>query len=102
LQPFCPYDLYELPTLDILHETRTILHYGIKLDNFGQSTLGEPKSADGLQALQWWKEGNLESIRIYCQKDVEITKRLFEYGRENGYMLFTAKSGQVVRLPVEW
>ena len=52
--------------------------------------------------MQWWKEGNMENIIKYCQKDVEITKQLFEFGRENQYVLFTNKAGQKVRIPVTW
>mgnify|MGYP001192866171 CR=1 FL=1 len=61
-----------------------------------------PKSADGMKALEWWKEGRVEEIRRYCQMDVEITRRLYEFGRENHYLLFTNKAGQKTRVPVHW
>ena len=102
LSPFAPYDLHTLPTLDMLTKVKDRLSYRISLDNLAQATFGTPKSADGLQALQWWKEQRLDLITEYCRKDVEITRALFLHGREKGYLLFTNKAGQAVRVPVAW
>uniref|UniRef100_B8DQM2 DEAD/DEAH box helicase domain protein n=1 Tax=Nitratidesulfovibrio vulgaris (strain DSM 19637 / Miyazaki F) TaxID=883 RepID=B8DQM2_NITV9 len=102
LSPFAPYDLHTLPTLDMLTKVKDRLSYRISLDNLAQTTFGTPKSADGLQALQWWKEKRLDLITEYCRKDVEITRALFLHGREKGYLLFTNKAGQAVRVPVAW
>ncbi|MBZ2173181.1 DEAD/DEAH box helicase [Desulfovibrio sp. DS-1] len=102
LSPFAPYDLHTLPTLDMLTKVKDRLSYRISLDNLAQATFGTPKSADGLQALQWWKEKRLDLIAEYCRKDVEITRALFLHGREKGYLLFTNKAGQAVRVPVAW
>lgn len=102
LQPFAPYRLSGLKGLDMLQEIRRFLGYGVSLDNLGRATLDAPKSADGMKALEWWKEGRVEEIRRYCQMDVEITRRLYEFGRENHYLLFTNKAGQKTRVPVHW
>ncbi len=102
LQPFADFDLRGLPGLDILAEVRKFLNYPLSLDNLSQATLGKGKSADGLQALRWWKEGQLEKIREYCTQDVTCTRDLYLYGREHGYLLFSSKAGQVVRVPVAW
>lgn len=102
LQPFAGYDLRSLPTLDMLVEVKKRLSYRISLDNLARATLNAPKLADGLQALQWWKEGNLASIAEYCRKDVEITRDVFLFGHREGYLLFTNKAGQQVRVMVEW
>lgn len=75
------------------------LNYRVSLNNLGQATLGEPKSADGMQALQWWKEGRCEEIAAYCRKDVDLTRRLYLFGLTEGYLLFSNKAGQRVRLP---
>ena len=80
LQPFAGYDLRSLPTLDMLVEVKKRLSYRVSLDNLARATLNAPKSADGMQALQWWKEGNLASIAEYCRKDVEITRDVYLFG----------------------
>jgi DEAD/DEAH box helicase domain-containing protein len=94
--------LHELPTLDLLAKVYERLSYRLSLDNLARATLGAEKSADGLQALQWWKEGSLEKIIDYCRRDVTITRDLYLYGRDNGCLLFTNKAGQCVRVPAAW
>ena len=102
LAPFAPYDMRVLPSLDLLKHMESRLHYRVSLDNVGQATLGEAKSADGLQALRWWKEGRLDKITAYCRRDVDITRRIYEFGCRHGYVLFSNKAGQRVRLPVDF
>lgn len=102
LSAFAPFDLRALPGLDLLRRVQDSLKYRVSLDNLGQATLDEPKSADGLQALRWWQEGRLEDIAAYCRKDVDLTRRLYLFGLEHGWLLFTNKAGQRVRVPVDF
>jgi DEAD/DEAH box helicase domain-containing protein len=102
LQPFADFDLRGLPSLDMLEAIRKRLNYRVSLDNLGQATLAGGKTADGLQVLRWWKEGRINEIAAYCRRDVDITLRLYEYGKREGHLLFTNKAGQKVRVPVEW
>ncbi len=103
LQPFASFSLMEeLKGLDMLQEIRRRLSYPVSLENLGQATLGRGKTGDGLKALTLWKEGRVEEIAAYCRRDVELTRDLFEYGREHGCLLFSTRSGQKVRVPVSW
>lgn len=102
LAPFAAFELRSLPGLDLLQRVHERLNYRVSLNNLGQATLGEPKSADGLQALQWWKEGRCEEIAAYCRKDVDLTRRLYLFGLAEGHLLFSNKAGQRVRLPVDF
>ena len=95
-------DLSRLPTLDILEEVHKTLGYRLSLDSLAEITLGAKKSANGLQALIWWQQGEIDKIIEYCKKDVQITKDLYLYGKTNGYLLFRNKAKQQVRLPVDW
>ena len=101
LQPFAGFSLKDLPGLDLLQCLQERLHYRVSLDNVAQATLDEGKSADGLQALRWWKEGRVEEIAAYCRKDVDVTRRVYLFGWKNGYLLFRNKAGQRVRVPVD-
>ena len=65
-----------------------------------QHTLGVGKSADGLQALQWYKEGRIDLIAQYCRQDVEITRDLLYFALDKGFLLFQNKAGKIVRLPL--
>jgi len=95
-------DFTAIPTLDLLEEIHRQLGFRLSLDHLARVTLGVQKSADGLQALRWWKEGRLREIIDYCRKDVEITRDVYLFGRKNGYLLFNNKSGAAVRVPVGW
>jgi DEAD/DEAH box helicase domain-containing protein len=72
------------------------------LAHLAEITLKSRKSADGLQALKWWQQGRIDEILEYCRQDVRITRDLYLYGRQNGYLLFRNKAGEVVRIPVDW
>ena len=96
------FDFQKLPTLDILEEVHHRLGYRLSLDHLAGITLNKKKSADGLQALRWWKQGQIREIIEYCRADVEITRDLFLYGKKNGYLLFSNKAKKTVRVPVKW
>lgn len=102
LRSYTEFDFRKLKTLDILNDIYTQLGYRLSLDHLASVTLGKQKTADGLQALRWWKEGRIQEIIDYCKQDVMITRDLFLYGQEHGYLLFKNKAGSKVRVPVEW
>lgn len=102
LSGYSDFDFLSLPTLDLLESIHSHLGYRISLNNLANVNIGATKSADGLQALRWWKQGRIKEIAQYCTKDVEITRELFLLGRKNGYLLFNNKAGQAVRIPVNW
>jgi DEAD/DEAH box helicase domain-containing protein len=93
--------LDKLPSFDILAYIKSTYDFRISLDRLAEHTLARRKTADGLQALQWWKEGEIELLKTYCQADTEITRDLFVFGLEKGYLLYERK-GDIIRLPVEW
>lgn len=102
LEGYLDYAFDELPTLDILRDVYQYLGHRVSLDRLASSTLGRKKTADGLQALVWWKQGRIRDIIDYCRVDVEITKDLYLFGKKNGFLLVDDKSGNTVRVPVEW
>ncbi|MDA3897144.1 MAG: DEAD/DEAH box helicase [Desulfobacteraceae bacterium] len=102
LSGYSNFDFLSLPTLDLLESIHHHLGYRISLNNLANVNIGSTKSADGLQALRWWKQGRIREIAQYCTKDVEITRDIFLMGRDNGYLLFNNKSGKAVRIPVNW
>ncbi|KPK00161.1 MAG: DEAD/DEAH box helicase [Desulfobacterales bacterium SG8_35] len=102
LSAYSLFNLGTLPTLDIMEEISKRLGYRLSLDRLAEHTLGVKKSANGLQALQWFKEGRMEEIISYCRQDVKITRDIFLFGLENRYLLFKNKAGSIVRLPVDF
>ena len=102
LSGYTDFDFKTIPTLDILEDVHQHLGYRLSLDHLSKTTLGAEKTADGLQALKWWKQGRVREIMAYCKADVKITKELYLYGKTNGYLLFTNKAKHTVRVPVKW
>lgn len=102
LSGYTRYNFGALSTLDMLDEVHKRLGYRLSLDHLAKESLGTAKSADGLTALKWWKEGRIDEIIDYCRQDVRVTRDLYLYGRKNGYLLFRNKAEKVVRIPVKW
>jgi len=100
LSGYSDFDFHSIHTIDILEKVHERLGYRLSLDHLATETLDVKKSADGLQALRWWKQGRIREIIDYCKIDVEITKDLFLFGRDNGFLLFKNKAGSRVRVPV--
>lgn len=88
LNKYYPGDLTSIKSIDLLESIRISLGRRLRLDSVAQATLGVKKSANGLQAVKWWREGNIESIKKYCTQDVKVTKELFEYVQLNKKILF--------------
>ncbi|MCR4274432.1 MAG: ribonuclease H-like domain-containing protein [Candidatus Campbellbacteria bacterium] len=79
LNKYFPGDLTKIKSIDIMTDIKSALGRRLSLNNVAGATLGLKKSADGLQAYQWWKEGKVDEIRKYCLQDVKVTKDLYEY-----------------------
>jgi len=84
LNKYYPGDLARIKSLDIMKEVYEALGRRLKLDAIAEGTLGQKKSADGIQSLRWWKAGEIDKVREYCLKDVELTKKIFDYALMNG------------------
>ncbi|MCR4666132.1 MAG: DEAD/DEAH box helicase [Desulfovibrio sp.] len=102
LSPFAPYDLWSLPSLDLLQKVKERLNYRLSLDALAMATLGSHKSANGLLALKWWKEQRLDDIAKYCQEDVKLTRELYLFGLGEGHLFFITKNKQKVLVDVDF
>ena len=102
LRGYTKFDFSTLPTLDMLEHVKARIGCRLSLDTLGSATLGACKTADGLQALKWWKQGKTEEITRYCKADVALTRDLYLFGRDNGFLLYRNKAQKVVRCPVRW
>ncbi len=102
LKRYTPVELSRLPTLDMLDALYKRLGFRISLDSVAAATLGVNKSADGLQAVRWWKAGRIEDIFTYCEKDVDITRQVYEFGRQYHYVQYFDRQYRLQRVPVAW
>ncbi|MBV9159105.1 MAG: ribonuclease H-like domain-containing protein [Candidatus Kaiserbacteria bacterium] len=79
LNKYYPGDLTKIKSLDLLVEIKNSLGRSLRLDAIADGTLGVKKIGSGAQSLQWWRAGEIDKVRDYCMKDVELTKKLFDY-----------------------
>ena len=90
-----------LNNFDMLFELKKLLGHRLKLESIARPTLGTGKSADGMQALKWYKEGKLDKIIDYCKVDVEVTRDIHRFALEHGKLLYDSKLG-IKTVNVEW
>ena len=102
LSAYSPVDFSSWNTFDILKDIHSRLGYRISLDSLATATLEVSKSANGLEAIRWYREGKIEKIIDYCTRDVDITFRLFEHGLKEKHFLFDHKSAGRVKLNLDW
>ncbi len=100
------YTVLDLPhqcrTLDLMVEVERTLGHRLGLDAIATATLGVGKTADGLEAIRWWREGKLVEIAEYCCYDVKCTKLIHEYGAGHGRLFYSDKFQQRKGVAVEW
>jgi DEAD/DEAH box helicase domain-containing protein len=102
LNNYYPGDLMRIPQLDMLEKIHESLGFRLKLDAVAAATIGAQKSAHGLLAVQWWKEGKIKEIIEYCQQDVKVTKDVYEYGKKNGFVLYDDRIGARQQVNVDF
>jgi DEAD/DEAH box helicase domain-containing protein len=102
LHGYTALDLTQLPTLDMLVVLNETLGHRLSLDSIATATFGVEKTAEGLQAIQWFKEGKLAEIAEYCCYDVKITKLVHEYGQREKQLHYTNRFGKKLTVPVKW
>lgn len=88
LNKYYPGDLTHVKSIDLLEDIRISLGRRLRLDIIAQATVGAKKSGNGLQAIKWWREGDIASIKKYCKQDVKVTKEIFEYARKHNKVFF--------------
>jgi len=102
LHGYTSLDLRQLPTLDMLVELQNTLNHRLSLDSIATATFGVEKTAEGLQAIEWFKQGKLLEIAEYCCYDVKITKLVYEYGAHHKQLHYSNRFGKKMTVPVKW
>lgn len=93
-------DLSKIQHIDLLKEIKDVYGRRMKLDQVAEGTLGTKKSGHGLQAITWWKNGEIEKVKKYCLDDVKITKEIYEYALKNKKIKFN-EGGVTIEVPLK-
>jgi len=84
-------------SFDLLVDLHRRLGHRIKLDDLARETLGNQKTGNGLDIVQWWRDGRKEEVCKYCENDVQLLVDLVEFARRNKYVVVKSR-----QLPVNW
>ena len=101
LRPYADKKLI-LPTVDLLEDIYSVLGFRLSLDSVAAATLGHSKSADGVQAVKWFKQGQLPQVIEYCKQDVIVTGDLYLFGQQHKHIKYQDKFGKVKQVAVRW
>lgn len=102
LHGYTVFDLTQLPTLDMLTVVTEKLKHRLSLDSIASATFGLEKTSEGLQAIQWFKEGKMLEIAEYCCYDVKLTKLVHEYGAQHRQLFYKNRFGAKLSVGVGW
>jgi len=102
LHGYTALDMRQLPTLDMMIELQNTLQHRLSLDAIATATFGVEKTAEGMQAIQWFREGKLLNIAEYCCYDVKLTRLVHEYGSEHRQLHYHNRFGKKLTVPVKW
>lgn len=104
MEPYLPNVSFEaIAVTDLFEDAVSFLGHRVGLGGLAQATLGASKSGHGLEALEWFRNGEIERVKKYCLDDVRITRDLYEYGKKQGHVLFESYvDGKVHSIPVPW
>jgi DEAD/DEAH box helicase domain-containing protein len=102
LRGYTDENLQALPTLDMMYDLEDRLGFRPKLESVAVPSLGGGKSADGLQALEWWRQGEIDKIVEYCREDVKVTRDLYNFGKRNRCVMVSRFGGKPRQVEVDW
>ena len=102
LHGYTALDLRQLPTLDMMVDLQNELKHRLSLDSIATATFGVEKTAEGLQAIEWYRQGRLMDIAEYCCYDVKITRLVHEYGAQNRQVFYHNRFGKKLTVAVKW
>jgi DEAD/DEAH box helicase domain-containing protein len=102
LNGYTKFDFSTIPTFDLLADLYAKLGFRVGLNNLAQATLQSAKSADGLQAIDWFREGAFGKIAIYCRQDVVVTRDLHQFGCKHKFVYYLNAAKKPVKIAVDW
>ena len=62
--------------------------FRVSLNNIAEITLKKKKSGNGADAPILFQQGKMDELIEYCKNDVMLTKEIFEFGCQFGYIYY--------------
>lgn len=102
LRPYYSGDPSQWGVLDLMLRFKDAAGHRIGLDAIAQETLGVGKSGNGLDAIRYYRTGQLRELADYCLKDVAITRDVYDFGRNQGRVRYINKWKRKIEIPIDF
>jgi len=106
LSAYGPVDSLYRKSVDMLVVLSRKLGFRVKLDSVAMATLRRGKTGSGTESVQWWRSGDpalREKVVEYCKMDVQLTKEIYQFGKDKGYVLIEdLRQGGTRRVDISW
>jgi len=102
LRPYYTGNIREWPVLDLLDRVKDSTGHRVSLDSIATQTLGVQKSGSGLDALEYYAKKQFDKLSMYCLKDVEITRDVYDYGASKGNIKFLNKWNRLIEAKIDF
>ncbi|MEK7629931.1 MAG: ribonuclease H-like domain-containing protein [Patescibacteria group bacterium] len=105
LEKYFNFNLAAVPHFDILEEIEKSFGRRVGLGVLAEANLGIGKSANGLEAIEFYRRGEIEKLKSYCLQDVKITKEIYDLIKTQSYLWIpdrnSAQMGKVALKAIE-
>jgi DEAD/DEAH box helicase domain-containing protein len=103
LSAYSVFDFSTVPTLDLMVSIEERIKHRVGLDAVAEATCGVKKTANGMEAIQWWREGKQKQVAEYCCYDVKTTRLVHEHGVRTGKVAYVShKTFLNQQVAVDW
>jgi DEAD/DEAH box helicase domain-containing protein len=102
LRPYYIGKMEHFPVFDLMTEVASVLNFRPKLDSIAKATLGVSKLGNGLDAIEYFAKGEIEKLKKYCLKDVELTWRIYDLGKKSGKLKVLDLFGKTMEFKVDF
>ena len=66
-----------------------------------EANLGVGKTGKGLEAIDLYRNGEIEKLKNYCLQDVKLTKEIFELIKNQSFLWIPQRDlPQMIKLPI--
>jgi len=92
LRPYAPAYFSKLPHFDILDKIKDESGHRVSLNRVAKDSIGEEKIDQGKNAPQYFENGDEQSLKQlakYCESDVILTKKVYDFGFRNKILKYT-------------
>lgn len=95
------HQLYHGKHTDLMLDAQDSCGHRVSLGSVTEALFDDKKQMDGAKAPSMWRNGQRLEVIQYCRDDVLKTFKVWEFGRDNGY-IESAYKGNVKRIDVNW